>query len=380
VLAALALLSPVLILPAALGQELGQLPDVVDRIAVSVVSIRVEQDPALAEPPVANPPAAAAAKDQKAEGTRPAITQGTGMVLSSDGYIVTAEPVLAKARTITVTFANGAQLAAQLAALDTRTSVALLKVATPTALAPVTFADSDRLRRGQQVFAVGNPFGLSGTLSLGVVAATARDVGFGAYDLIQSDVAATPGSAGGPIFNLKGEVVGMATLMRSSSGAASGIGFALPSNLVKNVAEKLRRTGVVERGWLGVQIRDLTEEEAKSHGISRAAGVTLTSVVSGGPAATSGLAAGDAIIAVDGRPVQGMRSFARTVSEYAPNTDVKLGIVRAASRRDVQVRLGRLPNQPAATPSAPAPSPASARECTRYLPTAGMTISVPCSD
>jgi serine protease Do len=215
---------------------------------------------------------------------------------------------------------------------------------------------------------------------LGVVAATARDVGFGAYDLIQSDVAATPGSAGGPIFNLKGEVVGMATLMRSSSGAASGIGFALPSNLVKNVAEKLRRTGVVERGWLGVQIRDLTEEEAKSHGISRAAGVTLTSVVSGGPAATSGLAAGDAIIAVDGRPVQGMRSFARTVSEYAPNTDVKLGIVRAASRRDVQVRLGRLPNQPAATPSAPAPSPASARECTRYLPTAGMTISVPCSD
>lgn len=381
-LAAVFLLTALPASPAALGQELAQLPDVVDRVSAAVVSIRVESTQTAAPQSSQQSKAgdAAAPTDQKAETAKPVITQGTGMVLSADGYIVTVESVLTNARTITVTLANGTQLSAELSARDPRTSIALLKIAPASTLAPVSFADSERVRRGQQVFAVGNPFGLGGSVSLGLISALGRDIGFGPYDLFQTDAVTAPGDAGGPIFNLKGEVVGMATHTRSASGAPTGIGFALPSNLVKDVAEKLRRSGAVERGWLGVQIRAPTDAEAASRGVNQASGVMVSSIVPGGPAASSGLAAGDAIVALDGRPVNNMRAFARAVADYAPNTELVLSIAGATGRKEVRVRLGRFPGAPVAAPSASQASPSSAQECTRYLPNAGMTISVPCGE
>jgi serine protease Do len=277
-------------LAGASGQDLARLPEVVERVSPSVVSIVVEPAetaaaPAAPEPggtakqaprdersrksgkPAAEANPAGAGADTAAKASKPTTTQGSGMALSADGYILTAASVVDKAARITVVLADDTRLSAELKGTDARTDLAVLKAAPPSPLTPVRFADSDRLRRGQPVFAIGNVFGLAGSVSLGVISGLGRDFGEGPYDdFIQTDAALNRGSNGGPLFNLDGVVVGMA---HSVLDRGQGVGFAAPANLIAPVARQLVTSGAVVRGWLGVQIQNVSEEAAKSLGMAR---------------------------------------------------------------------------------------------------------------
>jgi serine protease Do len=328
-----------------LAQDLAQLPDVIDRVAPSVVSIHVVKAvPAASQDPKDVP------KESRPEPDE-ALAQGSGMVVSADGYILTAASTLENADSISIVLANGTRLAATVIVIDVRTDVALLKVTAGPALTPVVLANSDQLRRGQSVFAIGNPFGLTGSVSLGIVSALARDIGSGPYDHIQTDASINRGNAGGPLFNLQGEVVGMINAIYSPTGGSVGIGFAIPSNLLGSVLEQMRSTGTVERGWLGIKIRNVTDDEARSLGLDHAYGALVNGITQGGPAADTELEVGDAILSVNDRTIQDSRALARLIAGFAPSTGITLGVIGKGGRRSIRLKLGRQPTA-ASTPIA----------------------------
>jgi serine protease Do len=350
-----------------------QLPDTVDRVSASVVSVAVET--------TAPTISASDAQSPRPDTTSPRIVRGSGMVLTTEGHIITAAPVVNAANKVTVVFRDGSQTVAQIAGKDALTGVAVLKVNPPSPLIPVHFANSDRVRAGQPVFSVGNPFGLRGTVSSGIISAVARDA-TAPYQVLQTDVPIHPGSPGAPLFNFNGEVVGMASTIFTQAGRPTGIGFAVPSNVLKDVADRLQRVGVFERGFLGLQLRKPSEQEATSLGLQHGEGVIIVHVVEGGPTANSGLIAGDAIATLNGRPIGDLAAFVRSVFDLPPKSEVTLEVIKKSGRATVRVTLGRLGELQSAASPAPAPEKASngTLGCSKYIPSAGITVSAPCDE
>ena len=271
------------------------------------------------------------------------MAQGSGFFISPGGYLVTNNHVVEDAKDISVTLESGDRFPATLVGADARTDVALLKVRASQQFPYVKFSEKDP-RVGDWVLAVGNPFGLGGTVTRGIISAHHRDIGSGPYDYLQIDAAVNRGNSGGPSFNLDGEVVGMNTAIFSPSGGSVGIAFAIPAALVKEVVGQLQEHGTVDRGWLGVIIQNVTDEIADSIGLSEAKGAMVTKVAEDGPAAKQDIKAGDVIVAVDGDKIDDSRDLARKIAELHPNTDVKLSIIRYGDKHEVDMKLGTFPS------------------------------------
>lgn len=276
-------------------------------------------------------------------GGRRAQAQGSGFIISSDGYVVSNDHVVGKASEITITMDNGDKHEAKLIGTDSRTDLALLKIQSSKKFPFVKFA-TKKARVGDWVLAVGNPFGLGGTVTAGIVSAHNRDIGSGPYDYLQIDAAVNRGNSGGPAFNLEGNVIGVNTAIFSPSGGNVGIAFAVPAELAEQVVGQLRNSGKVARGWLGVTIQSVTEDIAASIGLDKPKGALVTKFAEGAPAAKSGLKVGDLIIGVDGEEIGDSRDLARKIASYAPKKTVKLTVFRDGKERDVAVSLGTFPS------------------------------------
>jgi len=276
---------------------------------------------------------------------RRATSLGSGFVIDATGYIVTNNHVIEGADEITVLFEDGEQteLKAELIGTDPATDLALLKVTTDRKLAALSWGDSDTIRVGDWVVAIGNPFGLGGTVTAGIISARARDIGAGNYDdFLQTDAAINRGNSGGPLVNLKGEVVGINTAIYSQTGGSVGIGFAIPAAMAKNVITQLRESGKVRRGWLGVQIQPVTPDIAESMSLPGTTGALVSMVTTDGPAEKAGLQPGDVILKFNGRDVPTSRSLPRMVAETPVGKEVNVEVFRRGKRQTLEVALGEL--------------------------------------
>ena len=276
-------------------------------------------------------------------------SQGSGFFISEDGYIVTNNHVIDDGSAFTIVMHDGKELDAKLVGKDSRTDLALLKVDNPKQkFTYVTFAEDENMRVGDWVVAVGNPFGLGGTVTAGIISARGRDIGSGPYDdYIQIDAAVNRGNSGGPDFNLAGEVVGINTAIFSPSGGNVGIAFAIPASVAKDVIEKLKDGGTVQRGWLGVQIQPVTEDIADSLGLSEASGALVVAPQAGSPGGKAGIKQGDVITAVNGEPVKNPRDLAKRIAAFDPGTTVDVSIWREGKASSLKVELGELPSEQA---------------------------------
>ena len=270
--------------------------------------------------------------------------QGSGFFISADGYIVTNNHVIDHAKEVTVTTADGKTITAKVVGADPKTDLALLKTNEGADYPFVGFADQTP-RVGDWVLAVGNPFGLGGTVTAGIVSARGRDIGSGPYDdFLQIDAPVNHGNSGGPTFNTDGQVVGVNTAIFSPSGGSVGIGFAIESSVVKNVIQQLRDTGAVARGWLGVEIQPVTADIAESLGVKEASGALVAKETPNSPAAAAGVKTGDIIQQVNGDAVADPKDLARKVAGFGPNKAVDLTIWRAGATQKISVTLGTMPN------------------------------------
>jgi serine protease Do len=268
--------------------------------------------------------------------------QGSGFFISADGYIVTNDHVVDHATEVTVTTSDGKSMAAKVIGVDSKTDLALLK-AQGSDFPYVTFA-AHAPRVGDWVIAVGNPFGLGGTVTAGIVSARGRDIGSGPYDdFLQIDAPVNHGNSGGPTFNANGEVVGVNTAIFSPSGGSVGIGFAIASDVVQNVVQQLKENGSVTRGWIGVQIQNVTQDLADDLGLKDASGALVAAAQKDSPAAAAGVKSGDVITAVDGEAVSDPHDLARRIAALGPKKTVKLSISRNGSPMTVEVTLGTMP-------------------------------------
>ena len=274
---------------------------------------------------------------------RRATSLGSGFVIDPAGYIVTNNHVIAEAEEIRVRFYDGTELKATVVGRDDKVDVALLRVEPKKPIIPVTWGDSDRARIGDWVLAIGNPFGLGGSVTTGIVSARQRNINTGPYDdFLQTDAAINRGNSGGPVFNMDGEVIGIATAIYSPTGGSVGIGFAIPSSLARNVVEQLRQFGHPRRGWLGVRIQSVTDELAEGLHRVDTSGALVANVTEDGPAANAGIQQGDVILKFDGRPVDEMRKLPRMVAETPIDKQVEVLIWRDGGPKTVQVKLGEL--------------------------------------
>ncbi len=288
--------------------------------------------------------------------------QGSGFLIDASGYIVTNNHVAGGADEITVTLQDGRKFKAELVGNDAKTDLALIKVDAGN-LPYVAFGDSDQARVGDWVVAIGNPFGLGGTATAGIISARGRDINSGPYDdYLQLDAPINFGNSGGPVFNVRGEVVGVNTAIFSPNGGNIGIGFAIPANQAKEIVADLKENGSVERGWLGVQIQDLDAELARSLRVDGDKGALVADVVSGGPAEGAGLQVGDVITRFDGRDVDSARTLSRLVASVSPSESAKVTVWRDGRSRDITVKLGQAQNDIVASagPRSGANAPASA--------------------
>jgi len=273
------------------------------------------------------------------------VSQGSGFFISEDGYIVTNNHVVADGTSYAVVLDDGTELEAKLVGTDPRTDLAVLKIDNKRKFSYVDFADDNLVRIGDWVVAVGNPFGLGGTVTSGIVSARGRDIGAGVYDdFIQIDAAVNRGNSGGPTFNLNGQVVGINTAIFSPSGGSVGIAFAIPASTAAQVVHQLIDKGVVERGWLGVQIQPVTKEIAESVGLKEPKGAMIADPMDG-PAAKAGIKAGNVIISIDGTDIADARDLARRIAAIKPGGTVTLGVWRNGKKEDVKVRIAAMPEQ-----------------------------------
>src|SRR5215468_6907501 len=274
---------------------------------------------------------------------RPSQAQGSGFVISADGYLVTNNHVIDGGGKIQVSFDKDTKYDAELIGSDQRTDIALLKIKSSATFPYVKFAENTP-RVGDWVLAVGNPFGLGGTVTAGIVSAQGRDIGSGPYDYMQIDAAVNRGNSGGPTFNLDGEVVGVNTAIYSPAGGGNvGIAFAIPAKTAADVVAQLKNSGSVNRGWLGVKIQNIDEDTAASLGLGEPKGALVTEVTAPGPAAEAGLKNGDAILSVNGNAVADSRDLARQIAGFAPNSRVDVRILRGQKEQTVAVKLGKFP-------------------------------------
>ncbi len=276
----------------------------------------------------------------------PAIAAGSGFVIESDGTIVTNNHVIDGATDVKITLNDGRELPAKIIGTDPDTDLALLKVEADGPLPTVRWADSDKLRVGDPVVAIGNPFGLGGTVTAGIVSAKAREIGAGRYDdFLQIDAPINHGNSGGPTFNLQGEVVGVNSAIQSPTGGNVGIGFAIPANLAKHIVADLEEDGVVERGWLGVQIQTLDKDLAESLGLQDDKGALVAQVMPDSPALAAGVERGDVILRYDGKPISSLRDLTRAVADTKAGEDAKLDLWREGKELSLPVEIAAMPNQ-----------------------------------
>ena len=265
---------------------------------------------------------------------------GSGFIIDREGYIVTNNHVVENANQIKVKLANGKAFDAKIMGRDPKTDLALIKIVTSTDLKPLQLGDSDALRVGTWVVAVGSPFGLEQTVTAGIVSAKGRVIGAGPYDdFIQTDASINPGNSGGPLINLKGEVVGINTAIMSRSGENVGIGFAIPINLADGIIEQLKDNGKVSRAWLGVGIQDLTPELAQYYGVKDKQGVLVTQVFEGDPADKAGIKSGDVIISVNGKKVSSSRDLSLIVANASVEKRAVVTVLRGDNERKIYVNL-----------------------------------------
>ena len=339
--------------------------DVVDRVKSSVVSVKVKMDQTSdAESDLQGmphfPPGSPFDRffkqfglpDDQDQGDGPmprhqhhlTMAQGSGFFISADGYIVTNNHVVDHATEVTVTTSDGKTLAAKVIGADAKTDLALLKVKDSGTFPFVKFA-AHTPRVGDWVIAVGNPFGLGGTVTAGIVSARGRDIGSGPYDdFIQIDAPVNHGNSGGPTFNTDGDVVGVNTAIFSPSGGSVGIGFAIAGDVVQKVVDQLKTDGVVERGWLGVEIQPVTQDIADSLGLKTASGALVAKENKDAPAAQAGVKIGDVVTAVNGETVADSRDLARRIADLGPKKTAELTIWRNGAQQTISVTLGTMPN------------------------------------
>ncbi len=342
--------------------------DVVEAVSPAVVSVRVEQtiQPASAEGDFQfdrrgrdflekffNNRGGNKRDFRRGQAPRKGNSQGSGFFVSDDGYVVTNNHVIEGGSKFTVVLSDGKELEASLIGTDPRTDLAVLKVEADDKFTYVDFG-SKRPRTGDWVVAVGNPFGLGGTVTAGIVSAHGRDIGASRYDdFIQIDAAVNKGNSGGPTFNLSGEVIGVNTAIFSPSGGNVGIAFAVPAKLADEVVTDLIQNGSVTRGWLGVQIQPVTPEISESLGLELAEGAIVTSPQEGSPAAEAGIKSGDVITAVDEAAVKSPKELARVIAGYEPESKIDLKVWRDDNYQDITVTLGKLEETQVATAVAP---------------------------
>jgi serine protease Do len=270
--------------------------------------------------------------------------QGSGFFITSNGYAVTNNHVVHGADKVEVTTDAGKTYTAKVIGTDSRTDIALIKVEGGSDFPFAKFSEG-KPRIGDWVLAVGNPFGLGGTVTAGIVSASGRDIGSGPYDdFIQIDAPVNKGNSGGPSFNMQGEVVGVNTAIFSPSGGSVGIAFSIPASTVQTVIAQLKDKGSVSRGWIGVQIQPVTADIADSLGLKKAEGALVAEPQANGPAAKAGIEAGDVITKVNGETVKDARELARTIGGLAPGTAVKLNLLHKGEDKTVNLTLGQLPN------------------------------------
>jgi serine protease Do len=286
--------------------------------------------------------------DPKAERSpRRVNSLGSGFVIDPEGIVVTNNHVIAEADEISVVFNDGSKLKAELIGRDSKTDLAVLRVKPEKPLKAVKFGDSDKIRLGEWVVAIGNPFSLGGSVTAGIVSARNRDINSGPYDnYIQTDAAINRGNSGGPLFNLDGEVVGVNTAIISPSGGSIGIGFAVPAKTAVAVIDQLREFKEVRRGWLGVRIQQVTDDIAESLGIKPARGALVAGIDDKGPAKPAGIEPGDVIIKFDGKDIKEMRDLPKIVGDTPVGKDVPVVVIRKGKEEQKTVRLGRLEDTP----------------------------------
>jgi serine protease Do len=327
--------------------------DLAENLSPTVVNISTSQK--IERPPVAIPqlppgsPFGELFKDffEQLEQTGPQTVQslGSGFVIDLVGYIVTNNHVIDGADEIVVNFSNGNSLPATVVGHDPKTDIALLKVETTEPLKFAEFGDSENTRVGDWVLAIGNPFGLGGSVSAGIISARNRNINAGSYDdFIQTDAAINRGNSGGPLFDTNGKVIGVNTAIISPTGGSIGIGFAVPSSIAQNVISQLREFGETRRGWLGVKIQDVTEDIAEGLGLDKKQGALVAGVTAGGPAEEAGVQSGDIITKFDGKDIIEMRDLPRMVAETEVNKNVRIVVWRKGETQTLKVTLGRLEN------------------------------------
>ena len=349
-------------------QQLSQRPvgfaDIVEKVKPSVMSVRVKmersanQDSSDQELPF--PPGSPFERFFKRFGTpnlpngKEVITgQGSGFFISADGYAVTNNHVVQNAEEVTVTTDDGKTYTAKVIGTNSRSDLALIKI-DGNSFPYVRLADAAP-RVGDWVIAVGNPFGLGGTVTAGIVSARGRDIGAGPYDdFIQIDAPVNKGNSGGPTFDVDGNVIGVNTAIFSPSGGSVGIAFAIPADTVKSVVAQLRDKGSVTRGWIGVQIQSITPEIAESMGLKQATGALVAEPQADSPAAKAGIQSGDVITSVDGTDIHDAHELARRIGAMAPDTTVKLGVIHKDEQKTLSLTLGTLPNEKQASNTGPA--------------------------
>ena len=341
-------------------QQLPQRPvgfaDIVEKVKPAVISVRVKIDQP-SQPGLSNeddlpfPPGSPFERFFKRFGApgnptgHEMITgQGSGFFISRDGYAVTNNHVVQNAENVQVTTDDGKTYTAKVIGTDSRTDLALIKVEGDNF--PFVKLADDLPRVGDWVLAVGNPFGLGGTVTAGIVSARGRDIGAGPYDdFIQIDAPVNKGNSGGPTFDVDGNVIGVNTAIFSPSGGSVGIAFAIPADTVKSVIAQLRDKGSVTRGWIGVQIQTVTPDIADSLGLKQATGALVSEPQKDSPAAKAGIASGDVITSLNDTPVHDPRELARKIGTMSPGTTVKLDIVHSGQNKTVTLTLGTLPNE-----------------------------------
>ena len=338
--------------------------DIVDRVKPSVISVRVKVDggsrnmtmngrdlpPGLEQffrrfglPDGLNPEGPRGQRAPRGDGY--IVGQGSGFFISADGLAVTNNHVVDKAESVEVTTDDGKAYTAKVIGTDSKTDLALIKVEGRTDFPHVSLADSNP-RVGDWVLAVGNPFGLGGTVTAGIVSARGRDIGAGPYDdFLQIDAPVNKGNSGGPAFDVEGNVIGVNTAIFSPSGGSVGIAFAIPADTVRTVITQLKDKGAVTRGWIGVQIQPVNADIADSLGLKAAEGALVTEPQPDGPAVKAGIQSGDVITAVNGQEVKDARDLAKKISSLPPGSNVKLGVVSKGVEKTVNVTLGELPRE-----------------------------------
>jgi serine protease Do len=276
-------------------------------------------------------------------GPRRVNSLGSGFVVDPEGIVITNNHVISDADEISVVFSGGDKLRAEIIGRDQKTDIAVLRVKPTKPLKAVKFGDSDKLRIGEWVIAIGNPFGLGGSVTAGIVSARNRDINSGPYDnYIQTDASINRGNSGGPLFNMNGEVIGINTAIISPSGGSIGIGFAVPSKNAVAVIDQLRQFGEMRRGWLGVRIQQVTDDIAESLGLKPVRGALVAGVDDKGPAKPAGIEPGDVIVKFDGRDIKEMKDLPRIVADTPVGKDVPVTIVRKGKEETKTVKLGRL--------------------------------------